>query len=153
MYDNLPIPHGADGLIPAVERLAARLPEPIAPLASIAFNYRWSWTPGGAETFAALGPNRWRRASHNPVRMLVETPPRDLQAAAEDPGFVERVHGLANTISEDLSRPASQEAGEGPMAFLCAEYGLHRSLPIYSGGLGVLAGDILKEASDLALPM
>ncbi|MDX1621641.1 MAG: alpha-glucan family phosphorylase [Nitriliruptorales bacterium] len=153
MYHDLPVTNGAATLDAAIERLGARLPDPLAPLARIAFNYRWAWTPGGAEAFAALGPQRWRRAMHNPVRMLVETSPAELEQAAADAELVAKINDLDATLTDDLRRPASELAGEGPIAFLCAEFGIHRSLPIYSGGLGVLAGDILKEASDLALPM
>jgi starch phosphorylase len=151
---DLPISPGSGALADAVDRLAERLPEPLRPLAELAFNYRWSWLPGGADVFSAIDPHRWEVAEANPVRFLAELPPATLRAAAADDELVGRVADLHRTVAADLRRPAREvsEARE-PIAFLCAEFGLHRSLRIYSGGLGILAGDIVKEASDLALPM
>lgn len=89
------------------------------------------------------------------MRLLTETHRSMLDRAAEDAGFVGRVNQLAAELTADRARPwrVGAVSPEHPVAFCCAEFGVHGSLPIYSGGLGVLAGDILKEASDLALPM
>jgi starch phosphorylase len=139
----------------AVRELAARLPEPLAPLARVAFNFRWSWTEGGPQTFAMLDKHRWALCGNNPVRLLEETSPRMLAMAAADESYVERCAALEREINDDLARPALATWPDpaSPAAFLCAEYAIHQSLPLYAGGLGVLAGDILKEASDRALPM
>jgi len=139
----------------AVAELAASLPEPLRPLARIAYNYRWSWSDVGAATFERIDPERWIRTGCNPRRLLTETHRSMLDRAAEDPGFVSGVNRLAAELEADHARPwrVGAAAPEHPVAFCCAEFGVHGSLPIYSGGLGVLAGDILKEASDLALPM
>ncbi|HET9093634.1 MAG TPA: alpha-glucan family phosphorylase, partial [Solirubrobacteraceae bacterium] len=147
---------GAEDLRHAAQTLAARLPESLRPLAHAAYNYRWSWTPGGAECFERVDPRRWARLEHNPVALLTTASTASLEAAASDPDLVACAAKLWREIQADLDRPVA--AGDGldprrPVAFLCAEYGIHVSLPIYSGGLGALAGDILKEASDLALPM
>jgi starch phosphorylase len=146
---------GDHDLDTAVERLRARLPEPLAPLARAAYNLRWSWAPGGAAAFAAIDPGRWERTGANPVRFLRDISPPRLEAAADDRDVVRRVAELRAVIEEDLRRPPLEGPGtpDHPVAFLCAEFGLHASLPVYSGGLGVLAGDIVKEASDLALPL
>ena len=145
---------GEDDVRAAVAALAKRLPEPLAPLAGVAYNYRWSWADDGAEVFASIDPERWRHVRANPVRLLTEAAPAGLEAAASHPELVERVTALADLVDEDQARPpAPRTAPERPVAFLCAEFAVHASLPIYSGGLGVLAGDILKEASDQALPM
>jgi starch phosphorylase len=138
----------------AVRNLAERLPEAIAPLARLAYNYRWSWTPGGNEAFAAVDRDRWERTGANPVRFLSSVPRSTLARAATDAELPGRVAEVVAAIDADLARPdaAGPWTGTGPIAFLCAEYGIHASLPVYSGGLGVLAGDIVKEASDLALP-
>ncbi len=139
----------------AAAELAERLPEPLRPLARAAYNYRWSWAPGAHGLFAAIDPERWALCAANPVRMLSETAPETLRRAAGDDGLVARAAALADEIAADLARPPA-EVGidpERPVAFLCAEYGVHVSLPVYSGGLGALAGDILKEASDRALPL
>jgi starch phosphorylase len=134
--------------------LAARLPEALAPLARIAYNYRWRWYPGGKEVFASIDPVRWELCGENPVRLLQEASGEALGRAAGDRGLLERVMVLEDAFAVDLGRASvGPVAAERPVAFFCAEYGVHRSLPIYSGGLGALAGDLLKEASDRALPL
>ena len=89
------------------------------------------------------------------MRLLREAPAATLQAAAADPNLVAAVQRLARGLEAELVRApqAAPIPADHPVAFLCAEFGIHASLPIYSGGLGVLAGDLLKQASDLALPM
>jgi starch phosphorylase len=149
---------GAGDVARCADMLATRLPAALRPLADIAYNYRWSWTPGAPELFATVDPDRWAAGDGNPVHLLQETSPARLEAAAANPSFVEAAHDLHKAIRRDLQRPVSTPSdgvpsADRPVAFLCAEFGVHRSLPIYSGGLGVLAGDILKEASDQALPM
>jgi len=146
---------GISDLAAAADALRSRLPDPIAALAGIAYNYRWSWTPGGPELFASIDPERWRRCAANPVRLLQETHPARLAAVAADPAFLERLDALSAELERALA-PDPLEASvtpEAPAAFFCAEYAVHGSLPVYSGGLGVLAGDILKEASDRGLPL
>ncbi|HMQ25236.1 MAG TPA: alpha-glucan family phosphorylase [Acidimicrobiales bacterium] len=138
----------------AVAALAERLPEPLRPLAAVAYNYRWAWADDGPSVFASLDAERWARVGGNPVRLLSEAPARSLEEAAAQPEVVDRVAALSALVEADLERPvAGPVPAERPVAFLCAEFAVHASLPIYSGGLGVLAGDILKEASDLALPV
>jgi starch phosphorylase len=135
------------------KELAARLPAELGVFAQLAFNYRWSWLPDGPELFETIDPYRWAMRRGNPVRLLLEMPVHPLTEAAGNQELLERAHALHGQLREDLSRPFSTGSAERPIAFLCAEYGVHQSLATYSGGLGVLAGDILKEASDLALPM
>ncbi len=146
---------GAEDLRGAADALARRMPEELAPLARIAYNYRWSWLPGGGRLFGDLAPHRWQLCQHNPVRLLQEVRSTALDRAAADPATVARIEAAAQTIEADLARPPIDGPvdPERPVAFFCAEYGVHASLPIYSGGLGALAGDILKEASDRAVPM
>jgi glycogen phosphorylase len=139
----------------AITRLASRLPPALVPMARLAFDLRWSWTPDGPALFAALDEARWQRVRGNPVRQLREAESDTLERAAADPALVERIRRVADEVAADRERPARPGFGtpERPVAFCCAEFGLHPSLPIYSGGLGVLAGDICKAASDLAVPM
>ncbi len=151
-------PYALDGsadIARAASELASRLPAPLAPLAAIAYDYMWSWIPRGGDVFRRLDPERWELVNGNPVRLLHELSHSDLEGAAADRGLVAAAEGLLAEIGRDHDRPGfdSRASPRHPIAFLCAEFAIHRSLPIYAGGLGVLAGDILKEASDLALPM
>ena len=139
----------------AIAELGCELPAPLQPLARVAYDYRWSWALDGPATFDALDSERWMRSGCNPLRMLSETPHATLARAAADAALVARVARLAAELAADRARPAASGwlSVAHPAAFLCAEFAVHASLPIYAGGLGVLAGDILKEACDLALPM
>ena len=157
MSINLTLPgdnpiDGSKDLARAVDRLARRLTEPLQDLAAIAYNYQWSWTPGGRDLFRALGAYRFTLTAENPVRFLRDLPEASLLTAATDDAFLEQIARVSESIQADLARPPDTSLGGSPVAFLCAEFGVHRSLPVYSGGLGVLAGDMLKEASDRALP-
>jgi glycogen phosphorylase len=145
---------GAPDIASAAAELAGRVPEPLAPLARVAFNYRWSWHPDGPPVFQDVDPVRWTRSGRNPVRLLQEASSRSLHAAAENTGLVERAQQLERDIQAELERPPADVGidPEHPVAFFCAEYAIHVSLPVYSGGLGALAGDLVKEASDRALP-
>ncbi|HET9123731.1 MAG TPA: alpha-glucan family phosphorylase [Solirubrobacteraceae bacterium] len=144
---------GSRDIAGAASDLAGRLPEPLAPLARLAYNYRWSWLPGAPELFEALDPERFGLCGQNPVRLLQELAGRRLAAVAQDPALLDRARELEARMRADLDRPVEPRwaTPEGPIAFLCAEYGVHVSLPVYSGGLGALAGDLLKEASDRGL--
>jgi starch phosphorylase len=150
------VPLGAEDIDRATRALAARIPAALAPLARAAYNLRWSWTPDGARTFRAVDPHRWALCGENPVHLLTEASTDSLERAAADQSLVDRARALDRTLDADLARPpapAGPVTAERPVAFFCAEYGVHASLPIYSGGLGALAGDVLKEASDRALPL
>jgi starch phosphorylase len=145
---------GREDVRRAAADLAERLPDPLAPLARLAYNYRWSWLPGGPEVFAAIDPGRFALACQNPVRLLQEVSTATLHRAAADEGLLERIAALEAQVKADLDRPPYPSIDPArPVAFLCAEYGVHVSLPVYSGGLGALAGDLLKEASDCAVPL
>jgi starch phosphorylase len=139
----------------AASALAERLPQPLSPLARLAYNYRWSWAPGGHELFAAIDAERFELCARNPVRLLQESSQAALERAAADESLVARAHELQALLEAELSSPpaaGSLDPGR-PAAFLCAEYGVHVSLPLYAGGLGALAGDLLKEASDRRIPL
>jgi len=148
------VPAGTEDIERAAAALAERLPDRLAVLARLAYNYRWSWVPGGSDVFRSVDAARWRTAGGNPVRLLQEAPGEALRRAAADDGLVARADAVAAAIDADLARPprAGVVAADAPVAYFCAEFGFHTSLPIYSGGLGVLAGDVVKEASDRALP-
>ena len=135
------------------ERIAARLPAGLAPLGRIALDYGWSWHPDGPELFRSLDPAAWELNGRNPVRQLGDLAPHALEQMSNG-SLGERVERLARDLDASRTRPDTPVEGlDGPIVFVCAEFGVHPSLPIYSGGLGALAGDVLKQASDLALPL
>jgi glycogen phosphorylase len=145
---------GAADLESRTQFLADRLVDGLKPLARVAYNYSWSWTRDGAAVFRDINPQRWASSGENPVAFLNDLWSSTQEAAERDPALMERVQTLANRLEEQLSRPHCRRPGvDGPVVFMCAEFGFHQSMPIYSGGLGVLAGDILKEASDQSLEM
>lgn len=151
----LPRRDGQGDVARAIRTLAERLPQPLVPLARLAYNYRWSWRLSAASAFREIHPSIWRRSEHNPRYLIEAVAPHRLEALASDRSYVARVEALAAAIDTELAAPAASLgiAPEHPVAYFCSEFAIHCSLPIYSGGLGVLAGDLLKAASDMALPM
>jgi glycogen phosphorylase len=143
-----------------VERTRARLPEGLRGLADVAWNLAWSWLPGGVPLFRDIDASLWEASGHNPRAMLEGVRPQRLAELAADSHFIHRAAALEKRFRDYLCRPPSP-AGERvadqydgrPVAYFCAEYGIHESLPVYAGGLGVLAGDHLKSASDLGIPL
>ena len=134
-------------------RIASRLPTALAPLARIALDYAWSWHPDGPDLFRSLDPAAWELNGRNPVRQLEDLAPHALQRISNG-SLGDEIHRLVADLDASRARSDTAVAGvDGPIVFVCAEFGVHPSLPIYSGGLGALAGDILKQASDLALPV
>jgi starch phosphorylase len=133
------------------------LPAPIAALGDLASNLRWSWHPPTCDLFASLDPQRWQRARRDPVALLGMLNPDELDALAADPQFVSRVRSAAEDLQRYLDEPRWYQrlAGELPasIAYFSPEFGITAVLPQYSGGLGILAGDHLKAASDLGVPI
>ena len=149
------VPSGDEELSRRAADLAGRLPEALAPLARIAYNYRWAWYPRGKEVFRAIDAYRWQICGENPVRLLQEVSSEALARAAGDSDLIARAAELEDAFATDLAASVcgTDRAAAPGRVFLCAEYGVHHSLPVYSGGLGALAGDLVKEASDQALPL
>lgn len=143
---------------PAVDRIPA-LPAAIIGLPEIAMNLAWSWNRDAHELFERIDPVLWAQTRDDPVRLLQEVEPERLEACAADPDFValyEEVYGGLSTLGADEGtwfRQTYPDADAGPVAYFCAEFAVHDSIPIYSGGLGILAGDHLKSASDMGIPM
>jgi starch phosphorylase len=137
------------------------LPPPLQPLEDLSWNYWWSWAPDGAELFRDLDDGLWQQCEQNPRALLAQISDLRLAQIAADPTFADRVQRLSARFAAYLSdlRPWSKlQLGpritrDSPVAYFCAEFGVHNSLPLYSGGLGILAGDHLKSASDLNLPL
>ncbi|MDQ2975205.1 MAG: alpha-glucan family phosphorylase [Acidobacteriota bacterium] len=145
-----------------VERPA--LPLPLQPLERLSWNYWWSWYPDGAGVFRDLDAEVWDECEHNPRLLMARVSAYRLAQMATDPVYIARVNKLAEGFEHYIATTAESWANsngrghatitpENPVAYFCAEYGVHNSLPLYSGGLGVLAGDHLKSASDLRLPL
>ncbi|WP_175648075.1 alpha-glucan family phosphorylase [Nocardia donostiensis] len=130
----------------------AHLPERLAALGELSTNLRWSWHPPTQDLFAGLDPVRWRELGHDPVRMLGEVAPERLDELAADPDYTARLDTVAADLREYLSAPTSNCAVRG-IAYFSMEFGVTEVLPNYSGGLGILAGDHLKAASDAGLPL
>ena len=136
--------------------LQPSLPEPLAPLTTLARNLRWSWDPVVRRLWRELDPELWEATGHNPLELLDRLPDDRKAALARDASLAERVAAAARRLEAERrlgDRPLDLDFHGRTIAYFCAEFGLHESLPIYSGGLGVLAGDHLKSASDLKLPL
>lgn len=137
------------------------LPPPLDPLQPLSWNYWWSWAPDGNEVFRDLDPGLWQQCEQNPRLLLSQVSDLRLAQVAADPAYADRIQRLSARFTDYLSqtRPwpklqlAPRITRKTPVAYFCAEFGIHNSLPLYSGGLGILAGDHLKSASDLNLPL
>jgi starch phosphorylase len=138
---------------------AVALPDRIHRLHELSLDLWWSWDSRAREVFRRLDYPLWRRTAHNPVRMLQQIAAERLRVAAGDPAFLQAYdEAIRGRDSErQIVHPWWKEHGAalngGVIAYFSAEFALHQSLPIYAGGLGVLAGDHCKEASDLGVPL
>ncbi|MHC4341076.1 MAG: alpha-glucan family phosphorylase, partial [Planctomycetota bacterium] len=125
-------------------------PDRLQRLEELAHNLWWSWNPQGRALFERLDAQAFEDSGFNPVRMLLSLQPGHLAAVAEDDEFVRMYDAVLADFDAYRNRP---RADVPETAYYCAEFGIHESLPIYSGGLGILAGDHLKSASDMQLPL
>jgi starch phosphorylase len=137
----------------------SRIPPKIARLSELAYNLWWSWNPEARELFKDLDLPLWRTTQHNPVQMLQQMEPEELAAAARDSLFYSRYKQAMLAYDREMNNGQTWFRKQYPQtngfltAYFSAEFGLHSSLPIYSGGLGILSGDHAKEASDLGIPL
>ncbi len=141
----------------AIRRFTVRpvLPQALSPLTELARNLRWSWHAGTRELFASVDPGCW---DGDPVQLLGTVPPSRLDELAEDEEFLGRLHAVAEDLREYMAGPRwyQEQSGAGlpaGIAYFSPEFGITAALPQYSGGLGILAGDHLKAASDLGVPL
>ncbi|MFD7552634.1 alpha-glucan family phosphorylase [Streptomyces sp. NPDC059816] len=144
----------------AIRRITVRpvLPAPLAPLNDLARNLRWSWHEETRELFRSLDPERWDAAHRDPVRLLGTVTAERFSALADDPAFLDRLAACAEDLREYTGGDRwyqTRTGGGGPaaVAYFSPEFGITAALPQYSGGLGILAGDHLKAASDLGVPL
>ncbi|MGA0327367.1 MAG: alpha-glucan family phosphorylase [Limisphaerales bacterium] len=137
---------------------SSELTELIHGLNRLAHNLWWTWNQEAQEIFQKLSPRAWQNLYHNAVAVLHEVSDLELRTRLQDPGFAQEVRGVLDQFEAYLQAPdtwAAEQASqlqEKPIAYFSAEFGLSETLPIAAGGLGVLAGDHAKSASDLGLP-
>ncbi len=138
---------------------SVNLPKQISRLHELSYNLWWTWHPEAARLFGRLDYELWERLGHNPIRLLREIERSRLKQAVDDKDYQKLYKTVFADFDSYFSDPKTwthqthPEFDSRPIAYFSMEFGLHETLPIYSGGLGVLAGDHLKEASDLGLPL
>ncbi|HXG85674.1 MAG TPA: alpha-glucan family phosphorylase [Pyrinomonadaceae bacterium] len=136
--------------------LTGELPENLQVLDKLSQNYFWSWNTEGAALFREIDSRLWEKCEQNPRLFLKRISGLRLWQMANDADFIEKLKGFSDKFENYISQtPKSfgRITPQNPAAYFCAEYGVHNSLPIYSGGLGILAGDHLKSASDMNVPL
>src|SRR2546428_10082991 len=135
------------------------LPDRIRGLATVAANLSWSWNRNARAMFRSIDQALWHLTRHNPIELLRRVDPARLAACAQDPAFLRAYdaliewNGWVAATHDTWFETAYPNLAQRKIAYFCAEFGLHTSLPIYSGCLGVLAGDHCKAASDLGVPL
>jgi phosphorylase/glycogen(starch) synthase len=141
--------------------VAATLPPELEGLQRLARNFWWCWNPDAQALFSDLSPESWASSRRNPVAFLARIFPEDLERGAQDKQYLARLQSVIQRFDTYMQDAPATWTAEGtpaverahPVAYFCAEFGVHESLPIYSGGLGILAGDHLKSASDVGMPL
>ncbi|MFM8473013.1 MAG: DUF3417 domain-containing protein, partial [Candidatus Kapaibacterium sp.] len=133
-----------------------RFPENMTKLHELTMNFWWTWSASAKTLFESIDPARWQQTRHNPVSLLKSMPPEELLRLASDADFCSRLDAVHAEFTAYMSMEREADDGTeiaGTIAYFCAEFGLAECFQNYSGGLGVLAGDHLKTASDMALPL
>jgi len=145
--------------VTALDSRIPYLPERIGGLGAIAHNLSWSWNRDARALFRVIDQPLWHLTRHNPIQQLRKVDPARLAACAEDAEFLRRYDLVMAQLAQEGTRDGTwfatthPDLADRPIAYFCAEFGLHNSVPIYSGGLGVLAGDHCKASSDLGVPL
>ncbi len=139
-------------------RIRATLPDELLPLNELAYNLHWTWSHKAIELFRRLDNDLWDDTKHNPVKMLGSIKQDKLSQALQDEGFMDQMHRAHQNMKEHLNNKSwfenkFKKYDSPQIAYFSMEFGLTECLPIYSGGLGILAGDHLKSASELGLPL
>ncbi len=150
----------SDALHPTIRtfQVFPDIPEPLKPLLEMAHNLWWVWHPDATELFRRLDRKLWEDVYHNPVKLLGAIGVSKLQIAATDDGYLAHMNRVYTLFKQHLDEHGWFHENHADkrkllVAYFSAEFGLHESLPIYSGGLGILAGDHLKSASEIGLPL
>src|SRR5688572_385461 len=140
-------------------RRFSTLPTTLERLEELAYNLKWSWDYRSRSLFKRLDPELWKKTQHNPVKLLNEIDSQKLIHCSSDPDFLREYEVTLKHLdrtgraSEKWFQKEFPGLGNQKIAYFSAEFGIHTSLPIYSGGLGILAGDHCKESSDLGIPL
>lgn len=142
----------------SADLLFTPIPARINRLRDIAYNYWWAWNPNATDLFNRIDSQLWESIYHNPVQFLRNVRQRSLISAANNPTWLADYDAVVVAFDAYMNRKdtwfkRTYPTEKSTIAYFSAEFGLHESLPIYSGGLGILAGDHIKEASDLDLPL
>ena len=139
--------------------VAAALPKRIERLNDLAYNLWWAWEPEAINLFKQIDPITWDAVSHNPIEMLRRTARALLNQKSNDKDFVGAYDSVIKKFDEYMNRKDTwfnvhyPEVKDKTISYFSFEFGLHESIPAYAGGLGILAGDHLKESSDMGLPL
>jgi starch phosphorylase len=141
--------------------IVPKVPDLLSPLKEIMFNLWWSWNPEAVDLFRRIDHEMWSKTGHNPVAMLGMVSQQRLRELAQDPPFIAHMERMSEALKEYLDTAPKTPMTDGEecdldgtcLAYFSMEYAIHECLPIYAGGLGALAGDHVKSASDLGLPL
>ncbi len=135
------------------------LPQPLERLRDIAYNLWWTWEPSAIELFIRLDRDLWEESGENPIRLMATISQERLEERAQEESYLAHLDRVASKLDHYLKNEGTWfgdtygDLGDEPIAYFSMEFGLHTSIPIYSGGLGILSGDHLKAASDLGIPL
>ncbi len=135
-----------------------RLPDRLRPLHKLAYNVWWCWNADAVALFRRINPDLFEALDHSPIRLLGATGQGRFEQLETDDGFLAHMDRVSESLDHYLNAPtwyqeAFPDAQDARVGYFSAEFGLHESIPVYSGGLGILAGDHLKSASDLGIPL
>src|SRR4030043_2059104 len=137
----------------------SNIPDRISGLSELAYNLWWSWHPAARMLFKILNRATWKESGHNPVKMLKDLPREVMESVIQNPDYLYHYDAVISRFQKEMMSKGgwfTENIADPeclPIAYFSAEYGLHHSLPFYAGGLGFLAGDYIKECSDLGVPM
>ncbi|MBW1851080.1 MAG: alpha-glucan family phosphorylase [Deltaproteobacteria bacterium] len=134
-----------------------KIPEPLAFLEVLSNNLWWCWQNDAIGLFRRIDPRLWKESGRNPIVFLTNTPQKRMEELAEDEGFLAQLKRVEDRFEKQVSTHIDQNGApfdlDRTIAYFSMEFGIHESLPLFSGGLGILAGDHLKAASDMGLPL